>query len=251
MSLANMPGATPDRGTLANNYMFVRGLQSALSVSETNKNAVLAALKRVMLEDCWRHWLTAEGKEFRWNAADFRRFIESPRPTGCQVEISFVRGMLRDTPLAEPFEDLIRGEPGGNNNPYGRAGKPDEVINRDIVTVDYDPSIIPFAPSPPEPHARDYDREAPTGNSVSYALRRLKTQRPDLHEKVQAKKLSPNAAMVEAGFRKPTISLPVDPDAAVRLIVKHFQGDALTGLIDGLVNWSGYTPNSMTEQESR
>ncbi|HEY7158085.1 MAG TPA: hypothetical protein VH575_29295, partial [Gemmataceae bacterium] len=55
-------------------------------------------------------------------------------------------------------------EAGGANNPHGCKGKPeDEEINRDNVTVD----------SP-----RDYSHEASTGNSVSYAVRRLSRQRP-------------------------------------------------------------------------
>jgi hypothetical protein len=44
---------------------------------------------------------------------------------------------------------------------------------------------------------------APTGNSVSYALQKLRDERPDLHSRVLAGELTANAAMVEAGFRKP------------------------------------------------
>jgi hypothetical protein len=46
------------------------------------------------------------------------------------------------------------------------------------------------------------------GNSVEQALRRLRSQRQDLHARVLAGELSANAAMVEAGFRKPR---PRDP----------------------------------------
>jgi hypothetical protein len=39
-----------------------------------------------------------------------------------------------------------------------------------------------------------------TGTSNTYALRRLRKDRPDLHERVLAEEVSPHAAMVEAGF---------------------------------------------------
>jgi hypothetical protein len=45
----------------------------------------------------------------------------------------------------------------------------------------------------------------PTGNSVSYALRRLRKQRPDLYEQVKAGEQTANEAMVEAGFREKQI----------------------------------------------
>jgi len=58
------------------------------------------------------------------------------------------------------------------------------------------------------------DRESPTGNARQYALRRLKKSRPDLHARVLAGELSPNKAMVEAGFRRKMIQVPFDPERA-------------------------------------
>lgn len=52
--------------------------------------------------------------------------------------------------------------------------------------------------------------ERPTGTSAESALRRLRKDRPDLHTRVLAGELSPHAAMIEAGFRRPTITVPVD-----------------------------------------
>jgi hypothetical protein len=63
--------------------------------------------------------------------------------------------------------------------------------NRDTITDCFapngePPATIPLSPSVPRPRVRDYAREAPTGNSTSYALRRLNKDRPDLYEKVKA-----------------------------------------------------------------
>lgn len=45
------------------------------------------------------------------------------------------------------------------------------------------------------------------GNSLSYTLRRLKKERPDLFEKVTSGQMTANQAAIEAGFRKKTISV--------------------------------------------
>ena len=74
----------------------------------------------------------------------------------------------------------------------------------------------------------------PGGNSPSYALRRLRKNRPDLHARVLANELSPNGAMVEAGFRERTVQIPLDVTRAARALRRHFTGDALTQLRNAL-----------------
>ncbi|CRI63749.1 hypothetical protein THIOKS11520005 [Thiocapsa sp. KS1] len=62
-----------------------------------------------------------------------------------------------------------------------------------------------------------------TKNSNPGILRRLARSRPDLLDKVETGELSPNAAAVEAGFRRPMKSIPVDtPENAVRALLKVF-----------------------------
>jgi hypothetical protein len=48
----------------------------------------------------------------------------------------------------------------------------------------------------------DKQVERPAGNSKEAGLRRLRKERPDLHEKVLAGEISVNKASIEAGFRK-------------------------------------------------
>lgn len=47
------------------------------------------------------------------------------------------------------------------------------------------------------------DEGFPQGNSVEAALRRLRKSRSDLHARVLSGEMTANAAMVQAGFRKP------------------------------------------------
>jgi hypothetical protein len=65
----------------------------------------------------------------------------------------------------------------------------------------------------------------PEGNSRDKALRRLRDHRPDLHAQVLANELSAHAAMVEAGFRPRTFTVPDNIDAAAPILRRRF-GDS-------------------------
>lgn len=227
-ALGSIPEA-PGIGRLANNGMAVRSLQDALGKMETSLDVIPRLFARVVQDDAWRHWLDADHGEFEHNAADFRAFIEGPKPAGCRTPLHILERILRGTDAWEVYLDVIRGQPGadpGNQN----AAKPWVETNRDLITdclgarSDSPPDIIPIQP-------RDYAREAPTGTSVSYAVRRLKNNRPDLYEQVKAGELTPNRAMVEAGFRAKSITIDDDPQRAARRLLRHFQGERLEALI--------------------
>ena len=64
--------------------------------------------------------------------------------------------------------------------------------------------------------------------------------RPDLLERVRKGELTPHAAAVAAGYVRPKITMEADPVRASRVLVKHFQGEALTTLLRELANWAGY-----------
>jgi hypothetical protein len=55
--------------------------------------------------------------------------------------------------------------------------------------------------------------DRPAGTTRDRALRRLRDHRPDLHERVVMKELSAHRAMIEAGFRRRTFTVPDDIDA--------------------------------------
>lgn len=66
------------------------------------------------------------------------------------------------------------------------------------------------------------------GTSRAYVLDRLTREHPELAERVNAGEMSANAAAIEAGFRKPTRSVPVDsPEAAITSLLKIFDRDQL------------------------
>ncbi len=77
------------------------------------------------------------------------------------------------------------------------------------------------------------------GNNPGYAVARLQRDRPDLHERVLAGELSPHAAAIEAGFRKRTVSIPLEPKAAAAALRRHFTNEELAELIEALVYAGG------------
>lgn len=230
-----------DLGTLANNGIAVLSLQTSLSKAEINARIVPKLLIRMAREQSWRSFILGHDsdKVFRWNAADFRRFIESPRPGGCQTPIHVLERMVRDTDAWPVFLELTRGEPGGANNPQGN-NQWNEVKYHDVILDQEPPATIPIPAS----------RKPPCGNSTSYVLRQLENgrrlksgevlpARPDLLARVKAGEITPHAAAVLGGFDGKSITIPADPNLAVRRLVKHFRGDALEALIRGLANWAG------------
>jgi hypothetical protein len=62
----------------------------------------------------------------------------------------------------------------------------------------------------------------PKGNSRDRALRQLRDHRPDLHARVIADELSAHKAMIEAGFRKRTFTVPDDIDAPAEALKRQF-----------------------------
>ena len=70
------------------------------------------------------------------------------------------------------------------------------------------------------------------GTRVDYSIERLnKSGHIDLANKVIAKEISANAAMVQVGFRKPTISVKQTPDDFIRVINKLFDTEVINYII--------------------
>jgi hypothetical protein len=75
--------------------------------------------------------------------------------------------------------------------------------------------------------SRDNVTKERRGNSDGYGLQRLERERPDLLERVRSSELSTHAAMVEAGFRKKSITLSLDPRRAAASLLNAFPREQL------------------------
>ena len=65
------------------------------------------------------------------------------------------------------------------------------------------------------------------GNQAAYTLARLKRDRPDLAKEVIDGTKSPNAAAIEAGFRKRKVQVEPTPEAVQKMLDRYLPGFSL------------------------
>jgi hypothetical protein len=83
-------------------------------------------------------------------------------------------------------------------------------------------------------YSEGFDNIKPSkgGTDPTYTLARLKRDAPELAKLVIDGELSPNAAAIQAGFRKPTRTIPIDtPDAAVRALLRVFTAEQIINAV--------------------
>lgn len=77
------------------------------------------------------------------------------------------------------------------------------------------------------------------GNRVDYSIDRLnKSGYIDLANKVIAKEISANAAMIQVGFRKPTITVKQETDDFIRVIKNIFTPEQINYICEKITNKS-------------
>lgn len=179
------------------NAVLVHALSSAMRSTGNGLGTVPGLLKRVIAEESWREFTTPLGHPVRHER--FVGFITAPSPDGLGADVGLVERICADDPeAASLLTQALKGKP----------GRPQKTL--DIVQ----------------------GSEAPTGNAQSAALRRLRKDAPSLHSEVLAGRLSAHAAMVQAGFRPKTISVPVSrPESIARSLKKNLSPDDIAALI--------------------
>lgn len=187
------------------NYRVISSARLAVRDGMGGLHGVPALLKRILKEEMWREFVVAEtGQIQRYNR--FVDFIATPPLEGLGTDLKTVTKLCEDDPEALDLLNRVAIEkPGGN-----RQSAEVKSIHSNIMNA--------FTP--------------PQGTTRAYSLRRLAADAPMLHTRVLAGELSPHAAMVEAGLRDRTISIPVDAEKAARAIRRHFTPDQIATLID-------------------
>ena len=180
-------------------------LRSAITKGEAGLANVPGLLARIIREDRWTKRIiqqTGEIQTFR----RFEDFVKTPPLEGLGTDIAMLKRICANDKTALDLLDQVTVESAGR-----RWDTPDNLISDNITNNTSD-----------------------RGTSATYALRRLRKNRPDLHARVLANELSPNGAMVEAGFRERTVQIPLDVTRAAMALRRHFTGDALTQLRNAL-----------------
>ncbi|WP_405186530.1 hypothetical protein OG582_21095 [Streptomyces anulatus] len=155
-----------------------------------------ALLRRVLDEEAWREFETVRGEVV--HHTDFVDFVTTPPLKGLGATVDLVRRIVADDTVAlDLLDQVLQG---------GQGTRSDLVPNSNEVR--------------------------PTGTTQAAALRRLRKDAPELHARVLAGELSAHAAMVQAGFRARTISVPVSkPESAARALRKNLKPEELVHLI--------------------
>lgn len=169
----------------------------------------LPGLLRIMLDpkkECWKaRYVHRLGDILRCES--FKDYIADRPPKGLGTDSDTLKRLCpgeENTDVRDMIDAAMQGKHGVYpGNQYSNLGDVDNIHNSNIKA------------------------NRPSGTSEAAALRRLRKSAPKLHEKVIAGEMSAHAAMVKAGFRPKTITVPVDVEKAARVLVKNFKGDAL------------------------
>ena len=203
---------------LLQNESVVSSLSNSLRGSVALKN-VPGLLKRTLREGCWRSRYISQTR----NVATFARFgdfVTAYPPEGLGATPDTLRNMCRDDVEAlDLLTQELTGKPGNptGTNQHSECGISDIITNS---TFDSEVEAI--------------DTNDGRGNTSTYALRKLRKSRPDLHADVLEGALSPHAAMVEAGFRKRYLQLPDDPQAAALYLLGNKDASWLLAFVAAL-----------------
>jgi hypothetical protein len=165
----------------------------------------------------WQERVVSQTKE----TVRYKRFIDFVQdypPDGLHTKMDVLMKICQSHEDMEAVDLLARvsaGKPGGNNNPGGNNQH--KLVNVDNINIDQEA------------------KDRPTGTSAAATMRRLAKDFPAIHEKVLEKRLSPNAAAREAGFRQPKFQMPTDATAAGRYLAQRVDADWMLACYDAFM----------------
>ena len=192
--------------------LIVRGqLSHALTGALHRSNQGLRAVPELLLaaieQRAWEQRVIVETGEVFPGFSSFDEWCCAPPPKGLGATTSLIDGFAKDNRLLRDLLDQARQNPVGTNQHVDNIN----TILRDLLDQ-----------ARQNPHGGDRRSEAAQieaaamssiksdnvtlddrGNSDTYALRRLRKDRPDLHARVLAGELSPHGAMVAVGYSLP------------------------------------------------
>lgn len=171
----------------------VESLGSALRSGEHGLTTAPKLLLRILRDGSWREFVTQRGEQVRYE--QFDQFVATPPLKGLGATPHLVDKIveaIEDKAERTEAQDLL------DQARQRGTGRPSESVSNIHSSA-----------------------ERPAGTSRDRALRKLRADSPSLHAEVLAGRISAHAAMVQAGFRRKTVSVPVDrPEAAAKALRK-------------------------------
>lgn len=190
---------------LIENDQIISSLQDALRRGEHGLSVVPRLVKLVIAEQRWDERTVRVTRE-KASFPTFDAFVRAALPEGLGTDVATLKRLCRDD--LEALDAIDRAEQAASH----QGERTDIVSIRNEVEV-------------------SGDDERPVGTTRQYALRRLRKDRPDLHEQVVKGAVSPHAAMVQAGFRRKTrtvdaVQYTALVEAAVALCRLWYSGES-------------------------
>lgn len=181
-----MPNSGTTKLTLIDKGTLVEAFWHAVDHGTGTLENIPGLIRRVIETDAWKKRIH-EGQLYEHKR--FIDFITSKPLAGCGWDPDKVLALIKgDVDLERSWREMVTPAIGTNQHSEG---------SNNITTL--------------------------RGTDRTYTLSRLKREAPALYQKVLDKKLSPNAAAIQAGFRIKTISVPLDAQRAVSILRKYFK----------------------------
>ncbi len=183
-------------GRLIENDQVCHCLYNCIRDGSHGLDLVPDYVKKVIREGCWRtRWVQVLRQTVEFTR--FEDYVAAQPPEGLGASLKTMKNLCQNDNEARNLIDQATA------NPPGRpSGETVNIVNG----------------------------SRPQGNSKDAAIRRLRKDRPDLLERVEAGEISAHAAAVEAGFRK----LPTPIDLLKRSWAKASKQDK-----EAFMNWAG------------
>ena len=182
---------------------IIEYLRTAIFEGNCGLKDVPELIKRVIKEELWRErTLPKTGEKVVFGS--FEKFLRTSPPEGLGTDLRTVRKLCN-----EDVETLDLLEQVKLKRFHGGDRKSDSFKNGNT----------------------NFERPE-VKNTKSYGLKRLRTQRPDLHKLAIEGKLSVNQAMIEAGFRKRKFQISNEIEKVYKFIKQNFTVDEIRLLIN-------------------
>lgn len=178
---------------------MVSSLRSFIAGGGRGLKEVPGLIKIVVDEELWRERVIDQTRQVaRFDR--FEQFVATDPLEGLGADVPTLRRLCGDDPAALDALDRATGH---------NQGERTDLLN----------------------NIQEVREPAPAGTSLARALRRLRNDRPDLHARVLARELSPHGAMVEAGFRPKTATVPLEVPDLARAIRRRLTPDQIAELV--------------------
>lgn len=196
---------------LAINGEIIAGLIRNYRSNSVSLSIVHDSIRKIITEESWREFKIPKLNE-KVEHSDFRSFVSMPPLKGLGTTMEEIKKVCCDDPKLVDMLDRAEQKPKGNATGHNQYSG-----NNDNIHISTKPK-----------------QESPTGTSQQAGLRRLRNneETQELYQQVLNGDLSVHSACVKAGFRSPTLTIPIDPQRAAKAILKRFNADEVRHLID-------------------